>query len=316
MFGRNHIHLNYRYGFNGMEKNDEQTLGSYDFGNRIYDVRLAKFLSRDRFAYNYPYQSPYLISKNNPLVYIDMQGDSAYIMTIIENHQTGTVKITYAKDDKVMTDGRIIWESFMGGDIKVNRYYDYNELNFIVIGTDGEEVSNTTTSEVIKDGRGVVDTDWVGFKGVSEGYGATKGDPTTDGFDFSPKGGLTIWGSGKGGGGETDFKGHSWGSFDFAKFSEIMRLVTMAVGKKSELALPTKPNAVTPADVASKINDIVSEAKRKPSFDETKAPRVYSCTYCKEGGRNDLYIDSAGSSYQVDSSRRSEVQYSREGHTE
>ena len=37
----------YRYGFNGMEKNPEINDGSQDFGNRFYDGRIAKFLSTD-----------------------------------------------------------------------------------------------------------------------------------------------------------------------------------------------------------------------------------------------------------------------------
>ena len=72
----------YRYGFNGMEKDDEFTNSSshYDFGNRIYDSRVAKFLSRDRLANKYPEQSPYVFAANMPIVAIDAQGDSVELM--------------------------------------------------------------------------------------------------------------------------------------------------------------------------------------------------------------------------------------------
>ena len=45
--GRNFNSPDYKYGFNGMEKDDEVkgSGNSYDFGERIYDSRLAKFLS-------------------------------------------------------------------------------------------------------------------------------------------------------------------------------------------------------------------------------------------------------------------------------
>jgi RHS repeat-associated protein len=40
----------YRYGFNGKEKYDEVKVSAgtqYDYGFRIYDPRIGKFLSRD-----------------------------------------------------------------------------------------------------------------------------------------------------------------------------------------------------------------------------------------------------------------------------
>jgi len=37
----------YRYGFNGMEHEDDLTGGDYDFGARIYDSRLARWLAVD-----------------------------------------------------------------------------------------------------------------------------------------------------------------------------------------------------------------------------------------------------------------------------
>ena len=67
----------YRRGFNGMEKDDEVKGGgnSYDFGARMYDSRLGRFLSLDRFADKNPCFSPYLISDNNPVVFVDSDGN-------------------------------------------------------------------------------------------------------------------------------------------------------------------------------------------------------------------------------------------------
>ncbi len=68
----------YRYGFNGEIKDDEikGTGNSYDFGNRMYDPRLAKFISLDRLASKYPGQSPYVFAGNTPIWAMDGQGDS------------------------------------------------------------------------------------------------------------------------------------------------------------------------------------------------------------------------------------------------
>jgi RHS repeat-associated protein len=66
----------YRYGFNGMERDDEVkgSGNSYDFGARIYDSRLGRFLSLDPHAASYPSIAPYVFVANNPLIYIDPDG--------------------------------------------------------------------------------------------------------------------------------------------------------------------------------------------------------------------------------------------------
>lgn len=69
MPGRNFSSPAYRYGFNGMEKDDEMKSNgnSYDFGARQYDPRLGKFMSLDFHKYRYAYWSPYSYAANSPL---------------------------------------------------------------------------------------------------------------------------------------------------------------------------------------------------------------------------------------------------------
>ena len=66
----------YRFSFNGKEKDDEMKgIGnSLDFGARIYDSRLGKFLSIDPCFKEFPFVSPYTYVLNNPLIYIDRDG--------------------------------------------------------------------------------------------------------------------------------------------------------------------------------------------------------------------------------------------------
>lgn len=47
---------------------------AYDFGARMYDARLGKFLSVDPDYNQYPYSSPFLFASNNPIRYIDIKG--------------------------------------------------------------------------------------------------------------------------------------------------------------------------------------------------------------------------------------------------
>ena len=66
----------YRYGFNGMEKDDEVkgNGNSLDFGARIYDARIGRWLSLDPMAKEYPSLSDYSYTANNPILFIDVGG--------------------------------------------------------------------------------------------------------------------------------------------------------------------------------------------------------------------------------------------------
>jgi RHS repeat-associated protein len=66
----------YRYGFNGKE-NDNEVKGEgnqQDYGLRIYDPRLGRFLSVDPLTGSYPWYSPYQFAGNNPIKFIDLDG--------------------------------------------------------------------------------------------------------------------------------------------------------------------------------------------------------------------------------------------------
>ncbi len=62
------------YRYNGKELNED--LGLYDYGARWYDPAVAKFTTIDRFADKYAFQAPYAYAANNPVRYIDVNGDS------------------------------------------------------------------------------------------------------------------------------------------------------------------------------------------------------------------------------------------------
>ena len=67
----------YRYGFNGKEKVDEftgQTGSTYDFGARMYDARIGRWMAIDPLAGKYANLSPYAFVANNPIMFIDPDG--------------------------------------------------------------------------------------------------------------------------------------------------------------------------------------------------------------------------------------------------
>lgn len=66
----------YRYGFNGKE-NDNEVKGEgnqQDYGMRIYDPRLGKFLSVDPLSGQYPFYTPYQFAGNKPIWAVDIDG--------------------------------------------------------------------------------------------------------------------------------------------------------------------------------------------------------------------------------------------------
>jgi RHS repeat-associated protein len=78
MPGRKYTATNssYRYGFNGKE-NDNEAKGEgnqLDYGMRIYDPRVGKFLSVDPLTGQYAMLTPYQFSSNNPIHNIDIDG--------------------------------------------------------------------------------------------------------------------------------------------------------------------------------------------------------------------------------------------------
>jgi RHS repeat-associated protein len=66
----------YRFGFNGKGSDDEVSgIGNqYDYGFRIYNPRLGKFLSVDPLTSTYPWYTPYQFAGNGPILNIDLDG--------------------------------------------------------------------------------------------------------------------------------------------------------------------------------------------------------------------------------------------------
>ena len=77
MPGRTSNSPSYRYGFNGKEKDESGEWGDlthYDYGFRIYNPGIGKFLSVDPLTSTYPYYTPYQFAGNKPIAAIDLDG--------------------------------------------------------------------------------------------------------------------------------------------------------------------------------------------------------------------------------------------------
>jgi RHS repeat-associated protein len=79
----------YAFGFNGKEADDEVKGdgNQQDYGMRVYDTRLGKFLSVDPLARSYAFYTPYQFAGNTPLSAIDLDGEEPKV--IVTNKITG-----------------------------------------------------------------------------------------------------------------------------------------------------------------------------------------------------------------------------------
>jgi RHS repeat-associated protein len=99
----------YRYGFNGKE-NDNEVKGEgnqQDYGMRIYDPRLGKFLSVDPLTQDYPWNSAYAFAENSPIENLDLDGEEIFNYRLkLASTQSGRTYFqveSYSVDDGIHT---------------------------------------------------------------------------------------------------------------------------------------------------------------------------------------------------------------------
>jgi len=135
----------YRFGFNGKEK-DKETYGEgneYDYGFRIYNPRIGRFLSVDPLTQSYPWYTPYQFAGNQPIWAIDLDGLEEYI---IHNYiyKTSRGNTVVSKVDFVKTP-----VSMQASDAKnIGTYYEpKSEMRFKNEISDRNKISKNDVKE-------------------------------------------------------------------------------------------------------------------------------------------------------------------------
>ncbi|MDP3930434.1 MAG: RHS repeat-associated core domain-containing protein [Bacteroidota bacterium] len=156
----------YRFGFNGKEK-DNETYGDgneYDFGARSYDSRLGRWFSLDPQAIKMPYESHYSFVTNSPLLYADEAGEvkRARVYNVYMDENGKIVKVQMMQNiiisDELTSRIRIKQIEFMGMKINLKTYdwYDIEEINVNYLQLKpGQQVSDAkflTSSNNIRKG--------------------------------------------------------------------------------------------------------------------------------------------------------------------
>ncbi|MDD3740325.1 MAG: hypothetical protein PHH30_03715 [Bacteroidales bacterium] len=122
----------YRFGFQGQEKDDEwtgQTGSHLNYKYRMYDSRIARFFAIDPLAAKYPYNSTYAFSENRVIDCVELEGlERMYYSLKIAG---GTPQLTHVG---TWTLYRSAWTGKLEG-------YDYQK----VVRYKGEEYSFSKT---------------------------------------------------------------------------------------------------------------------------------------------------------------------------
>lgn len=98
----------YRYGFNGMEKDDEVKGegNSYTSFFRQYDPRLGKWLSIDPEFRKYAGSSPYLAFNNSPILFNDPMGDDPMPRNFVPVESIVPIRNKNGSDPKAPKEGQ------------------------------------------------------------------------------------------------------------------------------------------------------------------------------------------------------------------
>jgi len=161
-FGKSFEHVNVaqnRYLYNGKELQDQAIGGTpfgwYDYGARFYDPELGIFHTVDPLAERFSFQSPFAYAANNPILYIDKNGEnpallrqltqisqqfnrilvpiliSAGIITVVHKKTVPIVNdvVTRKSSDKASSDTKEAYKRQRNQDKKAKDKLDKNQAN-------------------------------------------------------------------------------------------------------------------------------------------------------------------------------------------
>ncbi|MBS1656289.1 MAG: HNH endonuclease, partial [Bacteroidetes bacterium] len=103
-------------GFNGKERDkDISSLTAYDYGFRIYNPGLGKFLSVDPLASEYPWNSTYAFAENDVIRSIDIEGAEKHVQTFAYAISNGETVAKVISNDYKQPEGTSNLYALLGG---------------------------------------------------------------------------------------------------------------------------------------------------------------------------------------------------------
>jgi muramidase (phage lysozyme) len=94
------VEKKYRWGFNNQEIDNDLGEGATVFKYRVEDVRIGKFWSVDPLAASYPWNSPYAVTENSPIGFIELEGLEKIKHIVIPGETVVTIAKAYSNQLK------------------------------------------------------------------------------------------------------------------------------------------------------------------------------------------------------------------------
>ena len=201
MPGRTYNATAYRHGFNGQLKDDEISVdgGSYDFGDRMYNSRLGRFQTLDKYSRKYPSETNYGFASNNPISGIDINGDSTYLVLYGAGYMN-----CYWRNEHNVGNGFKLNAEALKKKIESSSSFDPNRDEVVLVYAPSTSRFTAATNKAYKSGKiasitvfshgyDVSSTNGTNTGGVSLG-GETAGDVRPDGTKATTAEADAQWG--------------------------------------------------------------------------------------------------------------------------
>lgn len=133
------LFLSYRYKFNGKELDPTGMGGggsTYDYGFRIYNAQIARFLSVDPLTASYPWYTPYQFAGNKPIIAIDIDGLEEYVIIhyYSNNKYLGTAILHIPEDKRILKE--------------INKPEKYNGIMYLTINLDSKIATSSQDEKI------------------------------------------------------------------------------------------------------------------------------------------------------------------------
>jgi RHS repeat-associated protein len=100
-------------------------LSTYDYGFRIYNPHIAKFLSTDALSKDYPWYTPYQFAGNKPIIAVDLDGLEEFIRTDYMNAAGNVYRTEIQVVKRTPVSGQIVHQCVVAVDNFGNAAINY-----------------------------------------------------------------------------------------------------------------------------------------------------------------------------------------------